>query len=100
MANGDSYKRDRNSCSKVKNFDKGNGMTSLESSSNSGSKTKMCVVCMKRNVSYIIIPCGHIFLYNVCSTENFLDRMNHRCPECRSDVREVMKVFGRIVDDD
>jgi len=64
------------------------------------SETKLCVVCMERDVSRVMVPCGHPCLCNVCSTEHGLDKMHWRCPECRANVREVVKFYGRILLDE
>lgn len=64
------------------------------------STTKQCVICMERNVSHVLIPCGHPCLCNHCASDITLTRMKWKCPECRTNVYQAMKFFGRVVDDD
>ena len=74
-----------------------------EASRSSGSdtsgkfETKLCVVCMERDVSRVLNPCGHVCLCSKCSTQNGLDKMHGRCPECRSKIREAVKFYGRVL---
>ena len=83
---------DRNTSSS-RNADNTNNNSGLS------SKTKLCFVCMEKDVSHVLIPCGHMCLCGVCSAKPRLNQMNWRCPECRGGVREVVNVFGRIVDE-
>jgi hypothetical protein len=70
-----------------------------ESETISSQDTKMCVVCLSRPVSYILIPCGHPCLCKVCSTSQALARMHRKCPECRQRVASVTRFYGRVVND-
>lgn len=59
---------------------------------------KKCVVCMDQNVTHVLIPCGHISLCGSCSDTVNLRMMKWKCPECRASIRDVMRVYGRVVD--
>ena len=63
------------------------------------TQTKACVVCMDRDVTHILSPCGHPCLCHVCSSDESISQMKWRCPECRSEIQSVMKIFGRVVID-
>ena len=60
-------------------------------------RTKKCVVCMERDVSKVLIPCGHASLCSECSQPRGLEKMHTRCPECRSNIHQVVTIFGRIL---
>jgi len=64
-----------------------------------GSATKQCVVCLSQPVSRILIPCGHPCLCQLCSTQQGLDKLRQKCPECRTPIREAAKIYGRVVND-
>ena len=64
-----------------------------------GSATKQCVVCLSQPVSRILIPCGHPCLCQLCSTQQGLDKLRQKCPECRAPIREAAKFYGRVVND-
>jgi serine/threonine protein kinase len=61
--------------------------------------TKMCVVCWERPVSFILIPCGHPCLCEVCSTEQGLKKLKKKCPECREKIAQATRFYGRIAED-
>ena len=61
------------------------------------TQTKTCVVCMDLDVTHILSPCGHPCLCHVCSSDVSISQMKYRCPECRSEIQSVMKIFGRVV---
>jgi len=65
----------------------------------SKSATKQCVVCLERDVRRICLPCGHPCLCEICSTEQGLRKLKHKCPECRANIRQVATIYGRVVDD-
>eukprot|EP00557_Chaetoceros_sp_GSL56_P003676 CAMPEP_0176493334 /NCGR_PEP_ID=MMETSP0200_2-20121128/9495_1 /TAXON_ID=947934 /ORGANISM="Chaetoceros sp., Strain GSL56" /LENGTH=300 /DNA_ID=CAMNT_0017890993 /DNA_START=86 /DNA_END=988 /DNA_ORIENTATION=- len=58
---------------------------------------KQCVVCMEREVSRLLVPCGHPALCSTCSTTMHMLKMKWRCPECRGDVKDVVPFFGRVL---
>lgn len=64
------------------------------------SKTKLCVVCMEGIVSNVMVPCGHPSLCDACSSYSNMMKMKWKCPECRSNVNEVVRIFGRIAIDE
>ena len=61
--------------------------------------TKMCVVCLERAVSTVLLPCGHLSLCLVCSSQQGLSRLKRKCPECRQAIREAATIYGRVVND-
>ena len=61
--------------------------------------TKMCCICLGRAVSRVLVPCGHTILCAGCGDRQGLSRMDYKCPECRSDVEQVIRIFARIADD-
>lgn len=64
-----------------------------------GSATKRCVVCLSNPVKRILVPCGHPCLCQLCSTAQGLEKLRRKCPECRANIREVMTIYGRVVED-
>ena len=76
-------------------------MASLKSSKlKRRSSTKKCVVCLEKNVSRVIVPCGHPCLCDDCGTSSGLERMGWNCPECRGEVQDAIRFFGRVVNDE
>lgn len=63
------------------------------------SPTKLCVVCLDKEVSQVLVPCGHTCLCHDCGDLRGLLRIDLKCPECRCDIQQAVKVFGRIVND-
>jgi serine/threonine protein kinase len=63
------------------------------------SVAKECVVCLERNVTHILIPCGHPCLCEICATGQGLAKLRHKCPECRGRIREAVRFYGKIVED-
>ena len=64
------------------------------------TKTKECVICYERNVSMVLIPCGHPCLCESCSSTSTMNKIKWKCPECRAGVHQVAKFFGRIAVDE
>jgi hypothetical protein len=58
---------------------------------------KVCVVCLERPVCRLLVPCGHPCLCQVCSTEQGLKKLRHKCPECRSAIRETVVFYGKVM---
>ena len=52
-----------------------------------------CVVCMDRNSTHIVVPCGHHCICALCSSKM---KANHeqRCPICRQTFVSIIKVFA------
>ena len=69
------------------------------STASTPSKAKDCVVCLERPVQFLLVPCGHPCLCEICATKQGLSRLSHRCPECRSSIREAVRFYGKIVED-
>ena len=61
--------------------------------------TKMCVVCWERPSCFILLPCGHPCLCEVCSTKQGLKKLKKKCPECRGAITQAARFYGRIVED-
>jgi hypothetical protein len=61
---------------------------------------KECVVCLERLVCRLLVPCGHPCLCQVCSTEQGLKKLRHKCPECRSAIRETVVFYGKVMMND
>ena len=64
----------------------------------SPAKVKMCVVCMTNAADRVLIPCGHVCLCGDCSAFGELARLNSKCPECRQNFREVIKIYSQVVE--
>ena len=62
-------------------------------------RIKQCIVCMEKNVSMVFVPCGHPCLCDSCASDEAMNRMKWKCPECRSLVSEVIRFFGRVTID-
>jgi len=62
------------------------------------SVVKECVVCQEREVSHILIPCGHPCLCKICATAKALSKLRHKCPECRATFREAIRFYGKVVE--
>jgi serine/threonine protein kinase len=65
----------------------------------SASAAKECVVCLEREVTQVLIPCGHPCLCEICSTKQGLRKLQYKCPECRAPVREAIRFYGKVVQD-
>eukprot|EP01083_Nonionella_stella_P116826 347507_1 len=58
-----------------------------------------CAICLESVTSHIFVPCGHLALCSQCATSppytpRFGRRkVRHRCPICRKESREIIKVF-------
>ncbi|KAF0690680.1 Aste57867_17935 [Aphanomyces stellatus] len=50
-----------------------------------------CVVCLDRTKQTVCVPCGHVAACVPCSDK--LERTTRRCPVCRTEVREFVKLF-------
>ncbi|EQC25412.1 hypothetical protein SDRG_16739 [Saprolegnia diclina VS20] len=50
-----------------------------------------CVVCYDRPKATVCVPCGHVAVCVQCAET--LRRTTGRCPICRGEVREVVKLF-------
>jgi len=76
------------------------GTTAPQSSPVQRSPTKECVVCMERPVKYVMVPCGHAVLCEVCNSPYQLRKLKCKCPECRSAFQRTMMIYGRVVNDE
>ncbi|CAB9513158.1 calmodulin-dependent protein kinase type II subunit delta [Seminavis robusta] len=65
----------------------------------SHSASKLCVICMERDVTMILIPCGHPCLCEACGSKKVLKKMKKKCPECRKHIDQVVRMYGRVVED-
>nr|XP_060627464.1 baculoviral IAP repeat-containing protein 7 isoform X1 [Anolis sagrei ordinatus] len=48
---------------------------------------RMCKVCMDKDVSIVLVPCGHLVVCSECAPNL------RRCPICRGAIRDSMKAF-------
>ncbi|XP_062998827.1 baculoviral IAP repeat-containing protein 7 [Elgaria multicarinata webbii] len=48
---------------------------------------RMCKVCMDKDVSIVLVPCGHLVVCAECAPNL------RRCPICRGVIRDTMKAF-------
>ena len=48
----------------------------------------VCIVCCVRRRDTCLIPCGHVCVCSDCS-----DAVEDRCPMCRAEIRERVKIF-------
>ncbi|XP_042321080.1 baculoviral IAP repeat-containing protein 7 [Sceloporus undulatus] len=48
---------------------------------------RMCKVCMDKDVSIVLVPCGHLVVCSECAPN-----LRH-CPICRGVIRDSMKAF-------
>ncbi|XP_053169446.1 baculoviral IAP repeat-containing protein 7 isoform X3 [Hemicordylus capensis] len=48
---------------------------------------RMCKVCMDKDVSVVLVPCGHLVVCAECAPNL------RRCPICRGVIRDSMKAF-------
>jgi hypothetical protein len=64
------------------------------------SKTKQCVVCLEKDVTMVLIPCGHPCLCESCASPSIMNRIKWKCPECRTEIHQVIKFFGRIASEE
>ena len=57
-----------------------------------------CIICMEpRNGIFVLFPCGHISLCELCSY-NLTQETHPKCPTCRKPVREYTKGFIQAPD--
>ena len=62
------------------------------------SNKDACIICLEpRNDLYVLIPCGHMSLCELCSY-NLTQQTNPKCPSCRKPVRDYTKVFYQAPD--
>ncbi|KAL8179644.1 UNVERIFIED_CONTAM: hypothetical protein K2H54_070292, partial [Gekko kuhli] len=48
---------------------------------------RTCKVCMDKEVSIVLIPCGHLVVCAECAPNL------RRCPICRGTIRDTMRTF-------
>ena len=61
--------------------------------SNDHTRRECCVVCMARDKSHAIVPCGHLCACGPCAA--LLLAQGSTCPMCRTHIENVMEIFGR-----
>ena len=52
----------------------------------------LCVLCLDAPKDHIIIPCGHICVYEACA-EKLKKAVSALCPFCRTPINATFKVF-------
>ncbi|KAF0690681.1 Aste57867_17936 [Aphanomyces stellatus] len=50
-----------------------------------------CIVCLDRPKQVVCVPCGHVAACVVCAEH--IQQTTRKCPICRTDVRELIKLF-------
>lgn len=50
-----------------------------------------CVVCMENQKEYVCVPCGHRAMCEQCA--HSIQEAYPRCPMCRADITQVIKVY-------
>lgn len=55
---------------------------------NNGAAQAHCVICMDRQPSVVIIPCGHLCVCQSCS-----GRLQQQCPVCRGAATQMIQTF-------
>jgi len=63
------------------------------------SETKKCVVCMEKDASHVMIPCGHVCLCRHCARPKALKLMKFNCPECRGRIQATQRIWGKIANE-
>lgn len=53
---------------------------------------KLCVICLDKPKVMALVPCGHKCLCEKCS-EMYKKDKNKSCPECRSRITNIYKIF-------
>jgi serine/threonine protein kinase len=79
--------------------DSGFNLSSVSNQGGGPSSSKLCVVCLERPVCRILLPCGHPCLCMECSTTQGISKLSKRCPECRTEIKRVSNIYGRVVND-
>ena len=69
------------------NIKPGNNAPSPPSSSDSPANRIICPICMAKEKSHSLIPCGHCFCSG-CLEQNFSE-----CPMCRCIIKDNLKIF-------
>jgi serine/threonine protein kinase len=76
-----------------------NSSFNLSAPNKGASSSKLCVVCLERPLCRILLPCGHPCLCMECSTAQGISKLRKRCPECRTKIKQVSNIYGRVVND-
>ena len=65
----------------------------LDSATDVDDTETLCAVCFDARKDHIIVPCGHQCLCGACAKMLVESETRPKCPLCRGDIRETMKVF-------
>jgi len=49
-----------------------------------------CIICLERSSTYAYVPCGHLCICETCTSN---DGVHGKCPVCRKESLQLMKVF-------
>lgn len=60
-----------------------------EAEAESRKEQRLCVVCLQREKSAVLRPCGHACCCGTCARREEL----RRCPVCRSDIAHVLDIY-------
>ncbi len=58
-------------------------------------ESRMCIICMEKVKTIIVIPCGHKVFCDHCSQvhKNHNNNQTNQCPICRKPVQSFVKVY-------
>ena len=54
---------------------------------------RMCIICMEKEVSVVLLPCAHLVLCANCN-KDYYNKVEDRCPYCMSSIDERIHVYG------
>lgn len=54
---------------------------------------RMCMICMEKEVSVLLLPCAHQVLCASCSSDYYY-QLEARCPCCKGPIDERIHVYG------
>lgn len=49
-----------------------------------------CIICLEKRSTYAYVPCGHLCICDHCTS---IESVCNKCPVCRKDSLQLMKVF-------
>ncbi|ALC40312.1 CG2617 [Drosophila busckii] len=54
----------------------------------------VCVICLERGRSIVILPCRHLCLCKHCSQQLHRTEGGHRCPICRNYIDTLLQIYA------
>jgi len=58
------------------------------------SNQKNCVICLTTQKDTALLPCGHFCVCNECGIQIRLSPGRNRCPLCRAQVNDIMRIVN------